>query len=162
MPYADLSIKFTLLDVRKTHVNICLCTRIYKKPDKTSHISDLNTLIPLHNIFLLPISNPCNLPANLKCSSNIFKNTEHRSPTRGPPCGVMWPITTFVNYICNVKTAPQFQRLCIPLTVIFTHAACKPAQNNSCRPVPKEVGNRLCIITLLQCKPPNKGLFKLH
>ena len=49
----------------------------------------------------------------------------------------MWPTTTFVNYICSVKTAQQFQRLGITIIVIFTHASCEPAQNNSCDCVPK-------------------------
>jgi hypothetical protein len=135
---------------------------VHIKPDKTSHIWDLNTLVPLHSTFLLPTSNPCDMSANLKWRSNVFKNIEHRSPTHGPPYGVMWPMIIFVNYNWRVKIAPQFQKLCIPLSVIFTHATCEPAQNNSCGPAPNEVGNRLCIITLLQCKPPNKGLFILY
>lgn len=66
-------------------------TYVYINPDKTSHISDLNTLVPLHNTF--PTSDPWGLPASLKCWT-VFKtcNTD------------LQPAWHYVahNYICKL------------------------------------------------------------
>lgn len=75
-------------------------------------------------------------------------------PTQSPPCCVMWPMTTFVNYTCihPIRITQELRQLGMPFTVIFTDAADEPAHNNDCDPVTKKAGHpRYSLLQSNQC-----------
>jgi hypothetical protein len=51
----------------------------------------------------------------------------HGSPTSSPPDCIMWPVTTFVNYVYTIKITQMFRQLHIPL--IFPCMAHELAHN---------------------------------
>jgi hypothetical protein len=73
-------------------------------------------------------------------SCKIFIVLNHGSPTRSPPGCIMWPAATFVNHVYTIKITQKCMQLGIPLIVIFSLAAHKPADNNRCGPLPKNIG----------------------
>jgi hypothetical protein len=56
----------------------------------------------------------------------------HGTPTHDPPCCIMWPAVTLVNYVYTIKSR---KRLGIRL-MWFCLAACEPVHSDRCSPLP--------------------------